>query len=672
MSIITDKVDANTGRYIKDSASVVKPDPKKDTLSGYTPDELSRDAIHSILKDFKLSWQTMHLPRPEFNDMSLYQRHIVDMLAFNTYQQNDGNPMLEDRLGGWRSQAMRPVQRNKAVSIAAHLTARATVPKVFAYNQENEEQEDSSQVMSYLLDWARDQADYNFMSVHRTIMALYSPISWGYSEYTQTYRKVKDTKGPDGKWKYKEELDEDESGFIHLPIPTDQVFFPNFFEKDCQKQDYLILRRVISYDRAKAKYGHLPNFQYVQPGIIVVMDDANNGYYNVYDPHMRQYEVEEVIRWKKWGDKDCDIDTRLVMVNGVLLSDPDNQNPRNDHQYPFDSFYYLPINERCIAGKSLVAALAPESALLNAQYQMINDGAYMNLFPPTVTTGSDKVGSDVMVPGLNLAFSEDNVEIKSLNPTSSESIMTLLKANEQVEASLNQSSQDPVQQGQNPGTPSTAYEISRIEQNAATVLGLTMKFKAHNAVAYGKLLLSDCLQYLTIADAEKITENDAILYKTFFTPEPGQPDKMNKIQFDSTLPDSMTDEEKMDMSFQILMQEGGIKAATKLWKVNPIKFREFKYKFTVDSDVINPRSKELERAMDLETYDRAIANPTADQEQIFKDLLMSTNPKTALDPDKYIKPQQPSQPASPLTGNTVSPENTNVQPVPSQMGTMTQ
>jgi hypothetical protein len=211
-----------------------------------------------------------------------------------------------------------------------------------------------------------------------------------------------------------------------------------------------------------------------------------------------------------------------------------------------------------------------------------------------------------------------------------------------VESSISESSQDPLQQGQNPqkGPPSTAYEISRIEQNAATVLGLTMKFQANShVIPYGKLLLSDILQYMTIADASKITE-DEMVYKTFYANEPGGSGKRNKISFDATMPETMSEEDKLDMSIALLEEQGGMKAETRLWKVNPIIFRKHKYQFAIDSDVLNPRSADLSRAYDIETYDRAIASPVADQEKIFTDLLMMSNPKTSKDPKAYIMKQE--------------------------------
>lgn len=673
MSILVDKVDKTTGRYQKDSVQVAKidlsnPDVKKRSVASLyqeTPQE--KDETVAFLKDFRNAWQTMHLPRPELNDLSLYQRHIVDMLAFNTYQENDGNPMEQDRLGGWKSRAIRPIVRNKAISIAAHETARAIIPKIFAYNQNDDEQADAAKVMSYLVDWAREQANYSHQALYRVIASLYSPISWGYSEYTEVYRWVKDTK-ESNIWKYKQILDEDESGFQHTPISTDQVFFPNFFERDEQKQDFLILRRIISYDKAKARYGNVENFKFVKPGIQIIMDDANSSFYQVYDPHMRGEDVEEVIRWRKSND------SRTVKVNGVWMTDCDAPNPRQDHQYPFDAFYYLPINERCIAGKSLVFAMQSDANIANTLYQMIIDGTYLNLFPPTITTGSDKVGLDVIVPGLNVAFSDKDVEINPLRTADGQSLQTARDTLEKVESSIAESSQDPVQQGQNPGTPSTAYEISRIEQNAATVLGLSMKFISQHAIKYGKLVLSDILQYMTVAEAAQVTD-EGLVYKTFYAKEPGKTGKMNKVKFDLNLPDTLSDDEKMEMSFKILEEQGGLKADTTLWKVKPDLFRTYKYQYTVDSDVLNPRSADLIRAFDLETYDRAIANPVADQEKIFTDLLMASNPKTARDPDAYVMKQQPNAAPAPTgqeSGNTVSPQNTNGKPIPSSMGKLPQ
>jgi hypothetical protein len=142
---------------------------------------------------------------------------------------------------------------------------------------------------------------------------------------------------------------------------------------------------------------------------------------------------------------------------------------------------------------------------------------------------------------------------------------------------------------------------------------------------------------------EDITGNGGLIYKTFYAKEPGKTGRQNKIKFDGNMPDEMTDDDKMNMSWALLKAQGGIKSSTTLYSVNPVMFRKHKFSFAVDADVLNPRSAELTRAFDLETYDRAVASPVADQEKIFKDLLMSSNPKTDRDPSAYVIKQQPIQ-----------------------------
>ena len=70
--------------------------------------------------------------------------------------------------------------------------------------------------------------------------------------------------------------------------------------------------------------------------------------------------------------------------------------------------------------------------------------------------------------------------------------------------------------------------------------------------------------------------------------------------------------------------------------VNPVFFRDLHFKSMITPDTLKPVSEDMERAFNLEVYDRAIQNPVADQEAIFKDLLLGSFPRTALNADKYV------------------------------------
>jgi hypothetical protein len=216
-------------------------------------------------------------------------------------------------------------------------------------------------------------------------------------------------------------------------------------------------------------------------------------------------------------------------------------------------------------------------------------------------------------------------------------------------------------------SPSTAYEISRIEQNAATVLGLFVQMIAQHVKDFGKLRLGDIIQYLTIAEVDKIESNKELVYKTFLLHDKktGGSTKTRKIKFDNTLSNEpIGPEDKLDMSYDVLKEEGGIGADTEIYKVNPELFRDLCYTMTVSPDVLNPRSEDLERAYNIETYDRMILNPVANQEEALR-LLLSTDPKTKRNPDKYVAKQtmqlSPMQtPNAPIKPTNSLPQNPGV------------
>ena len=104
---------------ILDYESKVVPD-KALPLSEYQMTESEKATRSMILRHFALGDLNMQKPRFEFNDLSVVGRMQVDMMAFNTYQANNGDPAPGDEINGWRSNAMRPIVRNKCISIAAH------------------------------------------------------------------------------------------------------------------------------------------------------------------------------------------------------------------------------------------------------------------------------------------------------------------------------------------------------------------------------------------------------------------------------------------------------------------------------------------------------------------------------------------------------------------------
>ena len=620
-----------------------------DEVSPYseTPEQLAVSEL--ILKHFILGTTNQYTPRVEFNDLSLVGRDQYDQMSFNTYQPNNGEAWQGNPQSAWRSRAIRPVVRNKCMSIAAHATARLIFPKVFAFNENSDEQKEAAQVMEDLMEWSGDVSNYPYTALMRVITAMASPASIGYTEYGEVTRTVK-TEKVDGKWVEKRVRDEAYPCFMDQVVPATQLYIQNVFEPDIQKQGWLIWRKVYSFSEAQNKYnGVYENFKYVRPGVQTIYDDANRTFYYVYDPNMRQEDVEEITYWNK------NLDLKIIMVSRVMLTSWDNPNPRQDKLYPFDKFGYELIHNRFFYYKSLAFKLQQDANVINTLYQMVIDKSYLSIFPPMVNVGGEIIASDVIVPGAVTTLSDPTADLRAINPGNPNALKDGIESITMVQKSIDESSQDPIQQGDSAGGTQTAYEISRLEQNANTVLGLFLQMIAKHVKDFGQLRLGDILQHLTIPEVVDITGEPELTYKTFFLKgTPGA--KTKKIEFDLDIPDEMYVSDYLDASYDLLAEEK-TKDMT-IAKVNPSVFRDLKYMLTISPDVENPRSTDLERAFALEDYDRMIMQPTVfDPEETGK-LLLSNNPLTKSKPDKYLAKQsqpgaQPQQPnAMPQAGNS--------------------
>ncbi len=599
-----------------------------DEISPYTEDEATQDVSAMILKHFVLGTVNMYTPRVEFNDLSLVTRDQYDQMSFNTYQPNNGDAWEGAPQQAWRSRAIRPIVRNKCMSIAAHATSRLLFPKVFAYNEDSEEQKDAAQVMEALMEWSGDVSNYAHSALMRVITSLSSPASIGYTEYGEVMRNVK-VEQEEGKWITERVRDEAYPCFMDTIVPVTQVYIENIFEPDVQRQGWVIWRKVYSFSEAQAKYnGVYDNFKFIRPGAQTIYDDANRQFYYVYDPNMRSEDVEEIVYWNK------NLDLKIIMVNRVMLTKCDNPNPRKDKLFPFDKFYYEPINNRFFYGKSLAFKLQHDADIVNTLYQMVIDGTYLSIFKPMVNVGGEIIASDVIVPGAVTTLSDPNADLRAINVGSD--LKAGLETLAVVEESINDSSQEPLQQGKDQPGGTTAYEISRLEANANTVLGLFLQMISKHVKDFGKLRMGDILQYMTIPDILQLEDDADLVYKTFLVHSKGS-EKNKQVQFDGDMEDEMSEDDQMQKSYDLLIQEED-KQMT-IYKVNPGLYRALQFKVFVSPDVMNPRSEDLMRAFALEDFDRMIAQPMVfDPEETGK-LLLGANPITKTDPEKYLAKQ---------------------------------
>jgi len=599
--------------------------------SKYNPDESVKKRISQLLYSFEQSNNIRHKAYMEFNGFSLIQRMNKDQRSFNAWQEMESRDPDDE----WKSRAVRPIVRNKIISIAAHITANILFPKVFAQNENDESDKEAAQIMMDILEWWGDESNYEKHFLYAIIGALVNPATIVYTEYAQTMRVIKDIK-PDGSWEVKKVLDDLYSGFNNFVVPVDELYIENIYENDIQKQGYLIWRRVISYSQAQARYSSNENFKkYVRPGVQTIFSQENDMFYEQHDDNMSDDQVEEIVYWER------NEDLKLTIVNGVLLDHPDNPNPRKDKKYPFAKTGYELFDEgKFFYYRSLANKTSVDEEVVNVLYRMIIDGTYLQLMPPAVIYGDEEINSSIVAPGSITAFdNETKMEKLDVGGNISEGRATL----EKVEASISESSVDKLSGGQTQeGTPPTAFELSRVEQNAKTMLGLFGKMVAFLVKDWGDLVISDIKQFLTVGEYMQLTsEAGSLKFRNLVVNDKVGEDgtkKNLKIEFKTDLPKNPEKKDIVKNSFRIMKRE--METGMEIVEVNPELFRNNKYKTVVKADIVTPKSDSVEKAMNLEAYDRAIANPNANQEAVYRDLLLGSYDKTKDNPDKYIMKQQ--------------------------------
>lgn len=610
----------------------------KNEQSSYNPDDKVKQTIGLVREAFVVGNMNMYTPRREFNDLSLLERMSVDRMSWNSYQPNDGQGYVGDPMNAWKSNAFKPIVRNKAISMAAHATAQLVYPKIFAQNDTSDEDKAASTVMRDLMEWTGYQSKYSRKFVQTVVNAIVDPIAIVHTEYCEVYRTIKVPKSGEDEYgnhsvtyEEKEVLDEAYSGFIDTLVSPNELYVENFYESDIQKQNFLIWRKVISYSSAKAKYGkEYDNFKYVKPGMQTVYSDANNAFYYVYDPNLTGEMVEELMYWNR------NMDLKLSVVNGVLMCDPDTPNPRLDKKYPFATTGYEYINGNdFLYFKSLVFKMGPDAKIVNQLYPMIVDGTYLSVFPPMMAKGGEEIGNDVIVPGAVTTLSSPDADLRAINTSNNLAAgMTTLM---DVLRSIDQASQDPQMMGE--GTPGTktAYETAILQKNANTDLSLFLKMVGHLVEDFGYLRISDIVQHLTVADVAKIAGKSSLKYKNFLLPQTKTRAKSKKIMFDPNMSsDPMTPEQVLIQSMEILQMEGGPDAKRTIAKVNPELFSQLKYQIIVSPELMSPLSDEIKHAFQLEAYDRMITNPTLNPKEVTKDFLLDAYDISRDDPDKYF------------------------------------
>lgn len=616
------------------------------TKSLYDPSEEARAVFSLVKKDYQLGYDILHNAYREFNDMNVLDRQAEDMKNFNSYVE----PKSDDPDEEWRSDTKRPLIRPKLISIAAHITARLLFPKVFAQNENDDEDKLGSSIMRSLIEFHIQNSDYEMNFLMVVIQGLVNPGMCLNVKFSEILQDVKERQ-ENGEITIKQAIDEVLSGLKTHIVPIDEIMFTNAYGGiNIQKQRAIMRQRNIEYDEAKALYGEHKDFGFVRPGIKLIFNEIDGSFYESFDEENPNL-VHEVTYYNRRKDME------LTFCGGVLVSDHDqpikHRRLAKDTKgqtilvpiYPFAWSGYELIDEgRFVYFKSAAAKMWHDQKTLDKIWRMVMDGTFLQVMPPIISFGGARIDQSIVFPARVTNF--ENTDAKIDSPIRGANIAAGWNAISALEKSIAENSQDTLQQGVQGGGGRTAYEISRLEENAKVQLGLFGKMIGYLVKQVGELMCDLIILHQTVGEVEQIVAGvPRMKFRSFLVPNQVEDGKRvkKKIEFRGELIGStMSKKEAMKKSFYLLEKEGGLDSDTRIAMVNPPKFRQLKYSFIITPDVLAPRSEAFEKMLKLEGYDRMIQNPVAKVRAVSRDYLFGVFSPD--DPDKYMEEKQVTMP----------------------------
>lgn len=603
-------------------------DPKKmSVIPDLNLSQEVKDLTAKVRQDYQLAYEIQHLPFREFNDMSVLDRDQHDQKRFNNYIP----PQSQDPEESWHYNGTRPLVRSKIISIAAHATSSILYPDWFAQNEFNEEDKMAAQVMHDLIEYHVRNSDYEMSFLYGVIQSLVSPCAYleaKYSENIQTIKQRLDS----GETVTKEILDEVFSGLNVNTIPVDEVLITNVREFDHQKQRAVIRKEYIDYTEAQGLYGNHPNFKAVSPGTQALYNEEDGQFYEQKDESVDDTLVEKVIY------KNRTEDTEVPYINGVYLGEDDVDNNMMKHRRPeLDvngepiqvprysevKFGYSPLDEkRFYYYKSAANDLGPDNDLVDRMWKNVVDGTFLSVMPPTFSSGDDQIDTSVIIPGAHTNISEGG-EIQPINI--GQNLQAGYAAIERAEQSMSEITQDNFRGGTPSQNIETAFEFSRLEQNTQIKFSIFGKQIGQAVVELGENMKDLIITHQTVSESEQILGGvPRLKFRQFLLP--GQTENGREvtkvIRFsERLLGREMTDEEKEIIERQLFEEAGKEKI---IYEINPYLFGRFKFMAMANPDNLLPKNKAFEKAMNLEAYDRMIADPFTNKRQVSNDFLVRT------------------------------------------------
>lgn len=648
--------------------------------SPYQPPDEVMKLFAQVQTDYLANYSLQNRPFNEFDQLSLLQRTNLDQQTFGAFVGATFLPATQS----WRWRGRKNTARNKIIGILAHVISGMLYPFVYAYNEDNKEDEMTARVMRILIENHLKKADYEMKFLFMILSALVNPAVFVEVEYVEAMQKIK-TKLKDGTYKVEQAVDELLSGIGLNIVPIDQLLLADFFTFDIQRQPNIMRVRRISYDEARKIYAGKyfidgkDQFDFVQPGKTKILPSGQTKQivydidWTVGDENM----VQEITAYYRGEDLE------VTFVGGVFLGNhKDIYNSNcfkhrrlsmigNEYKtipvYPFAKSGFEPCdpNGRFAYYKSAAFKEFWDDASLNRMYQLAQDGTFLDVIKPIFGSGVASLNADAMVPGNFIGMPAGaSVTPYQLSPNVN-AALALMRQNTD---DLSLSTQDALQSGvAEKGVTATAS--IKAEQNAKVIMNVFSTMVADLVRQIGELVMDDVIAHTTVGEIDAtVPESLRINYRTIrLQGKEGGKNVTNVVNFDTGMMNDLTPEKANELEWELFNKNGGMEAKTYEYKVNPYKFARCQFSMYVDPQIIISKSlgtdqMRKERAFQMLADPRV--QPYIDMETVVDKFILEEYSDG--DPDKFKAKGQPNEMLGSMMGQPEGPMPSPMQGVINQ------
>lgn len=639
-------------------------EPTEEQLT-YIPSEKEKEVVDSVVKKFRMSSDDRDRNFEYFDGRNIYS--FIDDSVRRYLTNIDERDGLED----WQARVNDKFTRNKVVAVLGRLVS---VLPIAQFSGRGDEDVRKGNLLTNLYEYSEDVDNYERMMIRLLLEAIVKGTAVGYEGVSIKKRKLRNVKGVEDSIKITQD-EETETSLPGILVPLEEFYPSSVSLESIEKMPFCFWRKVEPYSVFISKWGNYDKSRFVQAKRRPANEEERPYYLDFVSVDVQEGEVE-IIRYY-----DKENDHYVILANGVWLNPiktkEENEEvsplPWNHKQLPFWDMKFEIMGD-FFYGNSLPNLLKPMQDVLNVLTNMLLDQSFLTIFPPLLTNGYDSIEDDYLRPGRRTPIDTQGLPISQAMMkldlgTPSGWHQYILEYTRKI---MEESSIDRVSAGAaGVGGRTTAQEIRVAAEGVAAVLGVFGRLVNHGIKRKAFLRGSNILQYWTDPkspmlrriNGEDGTEEFGKVFNTF---------KLNNavltegkrgtkiVELYSNKNDLPT---KRELQARALVAETDSGTKTEIVALPGEYLRNFLFDIKLVSNPKSEKSKELERALQLEkvrVYMSFFPNIVNVQELAAETAeKMGDDPTKILNPDVFQPPTDPGRETDNGVSTTPTENNAN-------------